>query len=64
MIIGNLSDWTVSDNLDGTKRLEKDNGNGQKVIIHRCLIHPEHHMIEPLSEYDVTKMYPYSVNED
>ena len=64
MVIGNLADWTVSDNLDGTKKLEKNNEYGQKVTIHRALIHPETRMIEPLAEYDVTKMYPYSIVEE
>lgn len=64
MIIGNLTDWTVSDNLDGTKCLERIDENGQKVTINRALIHPQDRMIEPLETYDVTKMYPYSINED
>lgn len=61
VIIGNLSDWTITDNFDGTKKLEKTWSNGAKVTINRALIHEQFKLIETLPDFDITKMNPYSV---
>ena len=61
-IIGKLSDWTVTDNDDGTKRLERVYDNGCVIIFNRAIIHEDLQMIEALPESNTTKMMPYSID--
>ena len=60
-IIGNLSDWTITDNFDGTKKLERTYSNGGKITINRALIHEKLQAIEPLPAFDVIRLNPYSL---
>lgn len=59
--IGNLLDWTITNNNDGTKKMEKQDEYDRKVTIHRALIHEDIQMIEPLQVLDATKMEHYSL---
>lgn len=60
-IIGKLSDWTITDNGDGTKKLERVYSNGGKITIDRALIHEELQAIEPLQVLDIMRLNPYSI---
>ena len=60
-IIGKLSDWTVTDNDDGTKRLERAYDNGCVITFNRAIIHEDLQMIEILPELKTTEMMSYSV---
>ena len=48
-IIGKLSDWTVTDNGDGTKRIERVYDNGCVITFNRAIIHGALQMIEVLT---------------
>ena len=60
-IIGKLSDWTVTDNGDGTKRIEIVYDNGCVITFNRAIIHEDLQMIEVLPELKTTEMMSYSV---
>ncbi len=60
-IIGKLSDWTITDNDDGTKKLERIYGCGGKITIDRALIHEDLQAIEPLQALDIIRLDPYSI---
>ena len=61
-IIGKLSDWTVTDNDDGTKWLERSYDNVCVITFNRAIIHEDLQMIETLPESNPTKMMPYSID--
>ena len=60
-IIGKLSNWAVTDNGDGTKRIEWVYDNGCVITFNRAIIHEDLQMIEVLPELKTTEMMSYSV---
>ena len=59
-IIGKLSDWTIIDNNDGTKKLQRVYPNGCIITFNRAIIHEDLQMIEALPELKITETMPYS----
>ena len=60
-IFGKLSDWTITDNFDGTKKLERIYSNGGKITFNRAIIHEKLQMIEVLPELKTTELMSYTI---
>lgn len=61
MYLGDLKDYVITDNGDGTKKIFKDFGDGRTVTIHRALIDYKNGTIEGLPEEDYSKIFTLDV---